>query len=137
MKNKKGLVALILALLALISLVLTCIPFVPLQKYPKIPFYSSINTYFALAAIVLGIAALIVGIIGRKGAQKKGTATAGLIIGIFMIIFGILGSLFALGLNLITDYLNDKPGNFISENYSEKEKQELDKTFDNIFNKYK
>lgn len=132
MKSKFGVIALILALLALCCGIAAFLPLTPLTKYPDIRFFGSINLIFGGVCCVLAIAALVFGIIGRKKSERKGTATAGMIIGIFMIVIGISGSIFGGLMGMVADYINEKPGNFISENMKESDRQELDKTLNEL-----
>ncbi len=132
MKSKFGVIALILALLALCCGIAAFLPLTPLAKYPDVKFFGSINLIFGCCCCVLAVAALVFGIIGRKKSERKGAATAGMIIGILMILVGISGSIFGGFMNLIADYVNEKPGNFISENMKEEDRQDLDKAINEI-----
>ena len=132
MKSKFGILALILALLALCCGIAAFMPLTPLVKYPEVKFFGTINLIFGCCCFVLAVLALVFGIIGRKKSERKGTATAGMIIGIFMILLGIISSLFGGLMNLVADYINEKPGNYIAENMKESDRQELDKAIDEI-----
>ena len=70
--NVKGLIALILGVLAVVF------SFIPVLSYSAIP---------------MAIAALILGILGRKADRQKGLATAGMIVGIVAIVLGVIFSI--------------------------------------------
>lgn len=129
--KKTGIVGLVLAFVAIVLCVLAFVPMTPLEKY-NANFYSPMNIVFGVCSAVVAVIALIVSIVGTKKNAARGAGIAGIVLSAIMIAGGLAGAGTAAVLSQITDYLNEKPGNAISQTMSEQERQELDKTLQQL-----
>ena len=134
-KNVKGFIGLFTGIAAFI-LILAAI-FVPANPISgsALALHGSANVIMALVGGLLGIVAIVFGVMSRKDADKKGPRKAGVIIGVFAIIFALLASAVCSLTKEIADYANGKPNSVLSQ-MDETQRKDIDKTIDMIRQEY-
>ncbi len=111
-KNVKGYIALFLGLASIVLILVAC--FVPMTKLTgfglggKVSFYGTANVIMIVGAIVCAIAAIVLGAMSQKDADKKGPRKSGVVIGILCTIIGILASLIIGLFSTMTEFINNE-----------------------------
>ncbi|MBQ2487066.1 MAG: hypothetical protein II517_01845 [Ruminococcus sp.] len=77
--------------------------------------HGGFNVIIALVGAVLGIVAIVFGVMSRKDADKKGPRKAGVIVGVFAIIIALMSAGVCTLTKTIADYANNVPGNALSQ----------------------
>ena len=113
-KNIFGFAALFSGIAAFVCIILAFIPTTPISG-SSLSLMGGTNLAFAGVGVVLGLAALITGIISTRKRDQKGPRKAGLIIGIFAIIISIIACGVTAVSKTLADYANNVPGNAISQ----------------------
>lgn len=129
-KKTKSIIALVLAAVAVILLIVALIPLEPI-KGTKVNFYGTVNVVCAVLAFPIGIAAIVMGAIGKKQGGK-GMGIAAIIIGILSIIASIGISATVGVMSLITDYANNGEKSFIAQNMKPEERKDFDKIVEEL-----
>lgn len=127
MKNVKGFIGLFAGLTAFILIGIAL--FVVTNAIPgsAIKLHSGWNVTLALIGGLLGVIAIVFGIMACRHKDRKGPRKAGIIIGVF----AILISLSATGICALSqafgDYANNVPGNALSESMKPEQREDADK----------
>lgn len=115
-KNVKGFIGLFSGIAAFILIgVALFVPTNPIQG-TVIALHGSVNVALALIGGLLGIVAIVFGIMSRKGRDTEiGPRKAGVIVGSFAILIALISCGICSMTQLIADYANGVPGNVISQ----------------------
>ena len=134
-KNVKGFIGLFAGIAAIVLAAVAL--FVPTYqiKGSSLSLHGDFNVYISLIGALLGLAAIIFGIISLKGKDKKGPRKSGIVIGVIAIIVSLIISGVCVLFREIVNYANDVPGNYIST--ADKEtKEKVDKMIQEIRDKF-
>ncbi len=130
-KNVKGFIGLFSGFAAFLLIgIALFVPTTPI-KGTSLALHGGFNIALALIAAVLGICAIVFGVMSRKDADKKGPRKAGVIIGIFAIIIALISSGICALFSTIADYANDVPGNALSQ-MDESSREQIDKVIEQL-----
>ena len=133
-KNVPGFIALFSGIAAFVCIIIAFIPTTP-NSGSSLSLMGGMNLAFAGVGVLLGLVALITGIISIRRRDQKGPRKAGMIIGIFAIII----SLIACGVTAVSkafvDYANNVPGNALSQ-MDDSSRKTLDDSLKELREKY-
>ena len=115
MKNVKGYIGLFLGLASFVLSGIALGVMTNKIEGTSISLYSGFNSTIALIAALVGIAAIVFGIMSLKDKDKKGPRKAGIIVGIFAVIIGFSAMGICSCLSAVADYANGVPGNALSQ----------------------
>ena len=123
-KKTKSIISLVLAAIAVILLIVALIPLEPIKGTP-VNFYGPVNVACAVIALPVAIAAIVLGVMGKKHGGK-GMAITGIVFGILSIIASIGISATVGVMSLITDYANNGDNSFIAQSMSKEDRKQFD-----------
>ena len=134
-KNVKGFIGLFSGIAAFVLIIAAlAVPTNPLNG-TSLALHGSANTTMAMIAGVLGIAAIVFGIMSRKDADKTGPRKADVIVGVFAIIFALIaGGICSLSKTFV-DYANGKLDTSVVQ-MDDNQKKDLDKLVDQLRQQY-
>lgn len=130
-KNVKGYLGLTFGLLSVLFIILAFIPTNPLKGI-AINLHGSINVIFGWVACGLAILAIVFGALSKRDADKKGPRKAGVIIGIFAVVISLLSVMVVSLSATLADYINEVPGNSISQSLSKSQLKELNESIEKL-----
>lgn len=135
MKNVKGFIGLFTGIAAFILIGLAL--FLPTYKIAgtSIALHGTTNIIMAIVAGVLGIIAIVFGIMSKKDRDKKGPRKAGVIIGIFAIIISLISAGVCALTKTLVDYANGVPNSAFSQ-LDDESRKSIDKALDDIRAQY-
>lgn len=115
-KNVKGFIGLFTGIAAFILIgVALFMPTNPIAG-TRLALHGNLNMMLALAGGALGIAAMVFGILSRKGRDtQKGPRKAGVIVGVCAVFIALISCGICSMTQLVADYANGVPGNAISQ----------------------
>lgn len=113
-KNVKGFISLFSALAAFVCIIIAFIPTAPIAG-TSLSLMGGMNLAFAGVGVLLGLVALITGIMSLRHHDQKGPRKAGMIIGIFAIIISLIACAVTAISKTFVDYANNEPGNALSQ----------------------
>ena len=123
-KKTKSIISLVLAAIAVILLIVALIPLEPI-KGTQVNFYGPANVACAVIALPVAIAAIVLGVMGKKHGGK-GMAITGIVFGILSLIASIGISATVGVMSLITDYANNGDNSFIAQSMSKEDRKQFD-----------
>lgn len=134
-KNVKGFIGLFAGLAAFVLIGIAL--FVPTNPIigTSLALHGGINIILAIVGAVLGIAAIVFGIMSRKDADKKGPRKAGVIVGVFAVIIALMSTGICALTRTVADYANNVPGNALSQ-VDEETRSNLDKAIEQLRQQY-
>ena len=134
-KNVKGFIGLFAGLAAFVLIGIAL--FVPTNPIigTSLALHGGLNIILAIVGAVLGIAAIVFGIMSRKDADKKGPRKAGVIVGVFAVIIALMSTGVSALTRTVADYANNVPGNALSQ-VDEETRSNLDKAIEQLRQQY-
>ena len=131
-KNVKGFIGLFAGIAAFVLIGIALFALTNPISGTTLALHGGFNVIIALVGAVLGIVAIVFGVMSRKDADKKGPRKAGVIVGVFAILIGLGAAAFCGIFGMVADYANNVPGNTISQSLDESQKKEFDKLVEQI-----
>ena len=134
-KNVKGFIGLFAGLAAFVLIGIAL--FVPTNPISgtSLALHGSFNIIIALVGAVLGIIAIVFGIMSRKDADKTGPRKAGVIVGVFAVIIALMSTGICALTSTVADYANNVPGNAMSQ-MDKNDRANLDKAIEQLRQQY-
>ncbi len=115
-KNVKGFIGLFTGIAAFIAIFVSLFALTNPIKDWGFALHGGFNIAMAFVGVVLGIVAIVFGILSRKGRNtEKGPRKAGVIIGVFAVIIALLSAGLCSISKSVADYINHVPGNSIEQ----------------------
>lgn len=114
-KNVKGFIGLFAGIAAFVLIGIALFVTTNPISGTSVALHGGFNVIVALVGAVLGIVAIVFGVMSRKDTDKTGPRKAGIVVGVFAVIIALMSTGICALTSAIADYANNVPGNALSQ----------------------